>query len=308
MDYQELIDKLFLKTAGWIYKDKQGNLQYDLPGDDGLIEALYEAEGAQDYSPEAEKTLRKAVDYGNRLVREHPNYQNVLNDLQYEEDRNKIHSPLSAPVSYGLLAGVPAGAVLGVRSLNKKLKVPLGKNMGKTIAGGLIGGLMAGGAAGNAIDKRKKAKMGYPSRSYDNEWNMAEDIDKAVNEKYWPKNATEAIDNLYLEKLADDMSLGGGGRFSALSSKLQRQGHSKKSADAIAASIGRKKYGKKRMASMSEAGKTAAETYALEKLAGNMSPSARESYLADYKKLREKMRQKKEKKATELIDELSFDK
>lgn len=48
---------------------------------------------------------------------------------------------------------------------------------------------------------------------------------------------------------------GGGGRFKRLTDKLQRQGKSKKSAQAIAASVGRKKYGKKKMSSMATAGR-----------------------------------------------------
>ena len=45
--------------------------------------------------------------------------------------------------------------------------------------------------------------------------------------------------------------LGSGSRFKSLSSKIQKSGKSKKAADAIAASIGRKKYGKKKMAKLS---------------------------------------------------------
>lgn len=41
---------------------------------------------------------------------------------------------------------------------------------------------------------------------------------------------------------------GGGGRFARLVDKLKAQGKSQKSAEAIAASVGRKKYGAKQMA------------------------------------------------------------
>lgn len=51
------------------------------------------------------------------------------------------------------------------------------------------------------------------------------------------------------------MKLGGGGRFKKLTQKLEKSGKSKESAKAIAASIGRKKYGAKKMASMAKAGK-----------------------------------------------------
>lgn len=43
--------------------------------------------------------------------------------------------------------------------------------------------------------------------------------------------------------------------FKKLSKKIQRKGHSKKSADAISASIGRKKYGRKGFARMAAKGR-----------------------------------------------------
>lgn len=49
--------------------------------------------------------------------------------------------------------------------------------------------------------------------------------------------------------------LGSGGRFKKLVSKLKKEGKSGDSADAIAASIGRKKYGNKKMSKMAAAGR-----------------------------------------------------
>lgn len=49
--------------------------------------------------------------------------------------------------------------------------------------------------------------------------------------------------------------LGSGGRFKALKEKLQKQGKSAESAKAIAASIGRKKYGAPKMAKLAAAGR-----------------------------------------------------
>jgi hypothetical protein len=51
------------------------------------------------------------------------------------------------------------------------------------------------------------------------------------------------------------MEPGGGGRFDKLSKEIQSEGKSKKAADAIAASVGRKKYGKEQMAAWSSQGK-----------------------------------------------------
>jgi len=49
--------------------------------------------------------------------------------------------------------------------------------------------------------------------------------------------------------------LGTGKRFKALTDKIKKSGKSEKAAKAIAASIGLKKYGKKKMAKMAAAGK-----------------------------------------------------
>ena len=56
--------------------------------------------------------------------------------------------------------------------------------------------------------------------------------------------------------MAKKPPLGSGGRFKKLSNSIQKkEGVSKQSADAIAASIGRKKYGAKKMAEMSAKGR-----------------------------------------------------
>ena len=54
---------------------------------------------------------------------------------------------------------------------------------------------------------------------------------------------------------AKTMEPGGGGRFAAMVGKLKGQGKSEESAEAIAASVGRKKYGKSRFQAMAAAGK-----------------------------------------------------
>jgi hypothetical protein len=51
------------------------------------------------------------------------------------------------------------------------------------------------------------------------------------------------------------MKPGGGGRFQKLKGELQSEGKSPEAAAAIAASIGRKKYGAKKMAAWSSQGK-----------------------------------------------------
>lgn len=49
--------------------------------------------------------------------------------------------------------------------------------------------------------------------------------------------------------------LGTGARFKALTNKLEKKGKSEEAAKAIAATVGRKKYGAKKMASMAAKGK-----------------------------------------------------
>jgi hypothetical protein len=63
----------------------------------------------------------------------------------------------------------------------------------------------------------------------------------------------ESLEEYLSEKKS--MRLGQGGRFKKLVDKLKDQGKSEESAKAIAASIGRKKYGKAKMAHWSKAGK-----------------------------------------------------
>jgi hypothetical protein len=56
--------------------------------------------------------------------------------------------------------------------------------------------------------------------------------------------------------MAKSMKLGGGGRFEKLSNSIQKkEGVSKARADAIAASIGRKKYGNEKFQAMAAKGK-----------------------------------------------------
>jgi len=51
------------------------------------------------------------------------------------------------------------------------------------------------------------------------------------------------------------LKLGGGGRFQKLKDQLMREGKSEKSAEAIAAAIGRKKYGKEKFQKLAAKGR-----------------------------------------------------
>lgn len=54
--------------------------------------------------------------------------------------------------------------------------------------------------------------------------------------------------------MGKSMKLGGGDRFAKLTGKLEKEGKSPESAKAIAASVGRKKYGDAKMSSMAAKG------------------------------------------------------
>jgi hypothetical protein len=71
-----------------------------------------------------------------------------------------------------------------------------------------------------------------------------------INKKYAIKNAQEMK-----KGGAKTMEPGGGGRFAAMVGKLKSKGKSEESAEAIAASVGRKKYGKSKFQEMAAAGK-----------------------------------------------------
>jgi hypothetical protein len=65
----------------------------------------------------------------------------------------------------------------------------------------------------------------------------------------------EGMEEEYLAEVKKSMRLGGGGKFQKFVKKLKDQGKSEESAKAIAASAGRKKYGKTKMAQWAAAGK-----------------------------------------------------
>jgi len=90
--------------------------------------------------------------------------------------------------------------------------------------------------------------------------------DDPNNPNYWNPgllgHLRESIKLTIIESLEEakkykgkSMRKGGGGRFAKLVDKLKSSGKSEESAKAIAASVGRKKYGTKEMARMAKAGK-----------------------------------------------------
>jgi len=68
------------------------------------------------------------------------------------------------------------------------------------------------------------------------------------------KSKRNALNKAY-DKAVETSKPGAGKRFSSLTEKMKGDGYSAKSAKAIAASIGRKKYGAKGMATMAAKGK-----------------------------------------------------
>lgn len=87
-------------------------------------------------------------------------------------------------------------------------------------------------------------------------------LKRAIREAY--EDACESVDDegIHEEQALEEylnekksMRLGGGGRFAKFVKKLKDQGKSEESAKAIAASVGRKKYGKAKMAQWASAGR-----------------------------------------------------
>lgn len=77
---------------------------------------------------------------------------------------------------------------------------------------------------------------------------------KKVQSKPKSKAVQKATRKAY-QKAKKTSKLGSGKRFSTLSKSIEAEGKSPKQAKAIAAAIGRKKYGAKKMASLARKGK-----------------------------------------------------
>lgn len=101
------------------------------------------------------------------------------------------------------------------------------------------------------LRQKNKGKTGYDKDGYP----LSEPKGIYPN----PKNpAKEAMDAFKIEKKMGGkktMEPGGGGRFAKMVNKMKGQGKSEESAKAIAASVGRKKYGKSKFQEMAAAGK-----------------------------------------------------
>jgi hypothetical protein len=116
----------------------------------------------------------------------------------------------------------------------------------KYMMGGLETGMQANArqnqaeAKANMAGKKKFKKGGFPDLNKDGEVTKA-DILKGRG--------------VYKKGGAKSMEPGGGGRFAKMVSGLKKEGKSEDSAKAIAASIGRKKYGNSKFQAMAAAGK-----------------------------------------------------
>jgi hypothetical protein len=208
-----LIDGLFEKkaanAAGYITRSRDGKLYYDSAGDDGIGYQMYEPYGYDELTPEIENGIQErtnsALDYGQSLVDKHPRRQDVLQEMDYNDERRDLKSKFSAPVRNTLGFGIPIASMVGVGALNKKLGVPIRSNMGKTFFGGLIGGAIAGTSTEDKINEHYRKKMGYPEYKYDVQNEVEDEINKGVGEKYLSsKKASDVINGLF-EKHADEI-------------------------------------------------------------------------------------------------------
>ena len=103
--------------------------------------------------------------------------------------------------------------------------------------------------AGKKMMGGKYKKGGFPDLNKDGKTSFADVLKgRGVEEKMMGGK-------MYKKGGKKTMEPGGGGRIAAMVGKLKSKGKSEESAEAIAASAGRKKYGKSRFQSMAAAGK-----------------------------------------------------
>jgi len=103
--------------------------------------------------------------------------------------------------------------------------------------------------AGKKMMGGKYKKGGFPDLNKDGKTSFADVLKgRGVEEKMMGGK-------MYKKGGKKTMEPGGGGRFAAMVGKLKSKGKSEESAEAIAASAGRKKYGKSRFQAMAAAGK-----------------------------------------------------
>lgn len=105
----------------------------------------------------------------------------------------------------------------------------------------------------------KPSKKGYGGMMKYKDGGLYSAAEKAENiSKVKKMNSMQSMDHQTQVKKktgGKSMEPGGGGRFAAMVSKLKGKGKSEESAKAIAASIGRAKYGKSKFQEMAAAGK-----------------------------------------------------
>ena len=94
------------------------------------------------------------------------------------------------------------------------------------------------------MEDSKEIKFGAPGVKFSMTEKEGEEDEKMMGGKMMYKKGGKKT-----------MEPGGGGRFAKLVSKMKKEGKSEDSAKAIAASIGRKKYGKSKFQAMAAAGK-----------------------------------------------------
>ena len=159
------------------------------------------------------------------------------------------------------------------------MKKMLKRADGSTSKRGLWDNIRAKAASNKKAGKKGKnpsKDMLEQERKIKKEEDMKSMYKKGGSTKNAMKNAKKEKDSFMLENVELDfgkesmgmggmmeyktggkktMEPGGGGRFAAMVSGLKKKGKSEDSAKAIAASIGRKKYGKSRFQEMAAAGK-----------------------------------------------------
>jgi hypothetical protein len=179
-------------------------------------------------SPGKEARLtRKSERLSNKLKGINQGLKNAEAESSYEENRSPGSDMVQPDTDYYMYQ-------------QSKKKARVEKRLGK------VNEKLGKSKTGEKLYEAKKG--GFPDLNKDGEVSFADVLEgRGVNKKM--------MGGKYKKGGAKSMEPGGGGRFAKMVKGLKKEGKSEESAKAIAASVGRKKYGKSKFQAMANAGK-----------------------------------------------------
>lgn len=173
---------------------------------------------------DTQETLKKTPSSASPYEQE--NYRLILKEREKMKSAKEMY-----PIDRGIEKSVFFNSVEDAERANEVDKLMLENARKFRPASKKTGGMIETGMQANARQNQAEAKANMAGKK------------KMMGGKMYKKGG------------AKTMEPGGGGRFAKMVSGLKKEGKSEDSAKAIAASIGRKKYGKSRFQSMAAAGK-----------------------------------------------------